>query len=373
MSKLDNNIKKIFNRTLNGGVIIIGNTCAVIGDTNNKVKEYIRATQSPVPYTAVWDQMGSDAYLEIPEGSEVYHAVLEWHSTVANYILGRTMSQQYTPIVFTTPAEITRVSISPESDDEAIFTDVKQNKQSTKWVDVTEIVKKAGNGKYSVKGIPTAPIINRYTELCNHEQAPGWSLTVVYKDRNLPFRNVKIFMGLKQHTYNTTKEFNTLNISELRITKTPTNAYLMMVASNGDPNMYARLNAYPNLSLVDSDDLKYAVGNPKDASSKDPKVGCIIPYDNLFSGIIMDTNTQSGNYGNIDTRGTFGNKNNSVFDTLNQPKFTGNRGKMDILTFDISDKVIAFEENLYLRIDLTKIPAAKVQMIVYATQIDIAE
>ena len=371
MSKLNNDVRQIFEQTLNGGVITTGNTCVVVGSINNKVREYIRAIQDPVPYTAVWDSMGSSAYLDIPEGSTIEYAVLEWHSTVANYILGRTMSAQYTPIYFTTPIETVRVSIETESSDEAIFTDGVSNKQSTKWADVTDIIKKGGMGFYSIKGIPTVEIVNQYWRLSNHDQAPGWSLTVVYRNSSSPLRNINIFIGLKQHTYSTTNEFNTLSISGFTIPQIPKNAYLIMVASNGDPDMYARVNVYSDLSLVNKNDLQYAIGNTVDSSSKDPKVGSIMPYDNLFSGIIMDTNTESANYGQIDTRGLFGQKNNSVFDILNQPKFEGNRGKMDILAFDISEKMIPDQQNLYLRIDLSKAPSARVQMITYATQIDL--
>ena len=367
MVKLINNLKEIFNNVLRGGIVVTGNTCVVIGDFNNKVKEFIKPDGT---YTTNWRELGSTAYLELPQNCNIRFAVLEWHSTVSSYITKTELAEAYNPIVFTTPKRETNISIKIEDSTEAIYDDGNLNKQSVKWIDVTNLISEDGEGYYTVQGIPTSPIVNNLNKLPNHDEAPGWSLIVVYENSNLPFRNLILYMGIQNQEYNIKNIDRTVSITGLRVPSIPKKIYLSVVASNGDPNMYSGLNIYNDISLINNSNLKYFIGNYQDASS-DYYSGCILPYDNIFSGIIMNTNTESLNYGKIETRGTLGNLNNNAFNILNQQSFKRNRGKFDILSFDISNKVNPFQNQLILTAYLERTPSSSVKIISYGLQVDL--
>ena len=368
MAKLINTLKQIFNESLRGGISITGNSCAVIGDFNHKVKEFIKPDGS---YTTNWREMGSTAYLDILKNSTIKFAILEWHSTISNYVTKTDLKEAYNPIVFTTPKGKFNISINSQSTNEAIYYDEVFTKQSVKWENVTNLIKDSGEGYYTVEGIPTAPIVNDLNKLPNHEEAPGWSLIVVYENINLPLRNLLLYIGIQNHQYSIKKSNRNIHITGFKIPSIPKKSYLSVVASNGDPNMYAGLNIYDNISSLEySNNSKYLVGDYNDASS-DYGVNCILPYDNIFSGIIMNTNTESVYYGKIETRGTLGNFNNSVFDILNQKPFKGNRGKLDVLSFDISEKLSPLQEQLILIVNTEKSPSASPQIIAYGLQIDL--
>ena len=357
MGKLINNLRRVFNESLNGGLVTTGNTCAVVGDVNNKIKEFIKPTGE---YTVDWHEIGSSSYLEIPKNSKMRFAILEWHSVIRT----DDSVEHYLPIHFETPTQTTMLAINRLSSDEAFFEDTY--KHSVKWVDVSNLVKESGY--YTVKGIPTNILEKEVKDLRNHNKSIGWSLTVVYENEKMPLRSICVYVGIKNCSYDIKRINSYIELTGFTVPKIPKSAFLNIVASNGDTNMYCGINVYEDIK--DLNNIKNFIGNEMDSSYENEVTGSIMPYDNIFSGIIMNTNTESLDYGKIEVRGTLGEKNNFPFNVLKQHKFKGNRGKLDVLTFDISDKISSYQEKIILEPYMDFIPTGSPNIIVCGLQID---
>ena len=343
---IENFLNTIYDKSLKGGLVTIGNSCTVVGNLNNTALEYLRPDGS---YTLDWHEMGSTSYLDILNNSTIDFALLEWHSTVGNSFINARMKDDYTPITLITPKQ--SIQITPNSDNEATFTDSDNSIISVKWANVTDIVSNDYVGNYTVCGIPTA----NTPKLTDHNQSPGWSLTVVYKNNTLPYRQCIINVGIKHQTYSYApigRNFNPLQNS--KIPTTPLGkSYLTLVASGSSPNRYSGLSLYNKKSnnLVS---WKNRIGSYDDAYLLKPNSSYDLPFNNIFSGLIMNTNTESNKFGEIENRGTLGDKNNVPFNINSQLSYKGNRTKLDILCFDISDKINNNDGTLDVSVDLWK-------------------
>ena len=340
----ENSLTTIYDKFLKGSLITIGNTCTVVGNSNNKSLEYLRPDGT---YTFDWHEMGSTAYLELLEYSTIDFAVLEWHSTVGNSFINGRMNNDFTSVTFITPKK--SIQIIPTPTNETIFTDSDSSIISVKWVDVTDIISEDLSGNYTLCGIPTANL----PSLNDHNQAPGWSLTVVCKNRTLPNRQIIINIGIKHQTYSYApigRNFNPALNSKIP-NNTLGKSYLTLVASGSSPNKYAGLSVY-NKESNNLVSWSHRIGSSDNAYLPRKNSSYIQPFNNIFSGLIMNTNTESAKFGEIENRGTLGNKNNDGFNINSQISYKGNRAKLDILCFDISDKINNNNGTLDISIDL---------------------
>ena len=338
MGKLINDTIQIFNKVVKGALITIGNTCTVIGDSNNSAKEFITPNGE---YTTDFNSIGSSAYLDIPEGSNVKYAILEWHSTVSYTQLN---SNNYSPINLITPLSENTIGIYSDSSNQAEYMESNGDIQSVKWIDVTNIIKESKNGYYTVKNIP----INIPSNIQNHNQRVGWSLSIVYENLKMQNRHICINIGIKRQDFTTPRENRALEITGFKIPNVPRKSYITIVAANGSPNFYSALNVYNDKSVINNMTLEYSIGNLIECRFANPNTLPIVPHDNVFSGIIMNTDTESIDYGKINNKGTLGDRNNNAFNTLNQSLYKGNRAKLDILSFDISEKMHSNQEKMFI-------------------------
>ena len=371
MSKLINNITEVFNETLKGGLIITGNTCSVIGEHSDNVRQFIKPNGD---YTSNWHESGSNAFLELPKGSVIKYAVLEWHSTVANSNSDEFKSESYSPIIFKTPSKSFTISINNYALSEAQYREGPNTVHSVKWADVTAFMDNSESGIYTVQGIPTAFPFENSNTFKDHDQRLGWSLSVVYENHNMPTRHIMINMGIKKQDYSIPREDSAVTLSGFKALSYPNKAYLTIVAMNGNPNFQSGLSIYKDISLINEIKPKYSLGNSASCLFEDPKTKPIVPYDNIFSGIIMNTNTESFEYGELETRGTLGTKNNTPYIISNNLNFMGNRGKLDILSFDISKKLENEQNSLIIVSDIfDENKGDSLEIITYALQIDVEE
>ncbi len=307
-------VKQVFNQTLKGGMVITGNTLQVVGDSNHFSREFLKSDGT---LTTNWQENGSMAYLDIPENSVIEFAILEWHGIIK-------IKENYQPVTFKTPSETLNISPMHEARPSG-FTEWV----GVKWSDVTEYVKKAGMGNYTVEGV-----FSEHDANADNTAKVGWSLSVVYSNENMPNRNMVLYAGLKLSRPEVTRSERAVTISGFTVPQVPGKTHFMMVSADGVPNKKAGMSVYSDISMIENTENKYRLGNLTAHSHlEDPGTMPIVPYDNLFNGIIMNTNTESQDYGKIDTRGTLGDKNNSPYNLGSQPSFKGNRARHESFSY----------------------------------------
>ena len=339
MAILTNQIIEIYNQTLNGGMVLTGNTLQVVGDENNLSREF---TTINGLYTLDWHSNGSNAYLYIPNGSTVVYAILQWFSTISNNVGTLSITSQHLSVTFQTPVETLQIFHSNE-----VQYAIDNNIYSSKWADVTQYVKNSNSGYYSLSAVPS---VNPLSNLDNNNKA-GWTLTVVYENSILPNRNICIYCGMKVADPSMDRSTKAIILNDINVPSTTGNAYLTMAIAGGTPNTFGGLSIYDNISKINNDNMSYKLGNFMSANNLNLGITPIVPYDNLFAGIIMDTNIDNSDYGNLDSRGTLGNENNSPYNINSNQSFRGNRSQLDILSFDISDKIMPNQNQMVLVAD----------------------
>ena len=183
---INNQLIQVYNTTLNGGVVIAGNSLQVVGSKNDLSLEFIKSDGS---YTFDWRQNGSTAYLDVPSGSSVIYALLQWFGTMSNSNTSLSNSEQYSLVTFQTPNGTFNVSYQNE-----FQFSVNNELYSSKYADVTNYVNVVGEGYYTLKGVPS---VNPVANIDNNNKA-CWVLSVVYQLPSLPFRDISLYCGLKQ-------------------------------------------------------------------------------------------------------------------------------------------------------------------------------
>ncbi|MGL5245356.1 MAG: hypothetical protein ACRC7R_09310, partial [Sarcina sp.] len=330
-----NTVQDVYSNTLKGGVVITGNALMVVGSDNSKAREYMKQDGT---LTTDWKQNGSEAYLDIPSGSTVVKAYLEWYSGVT--VNSADMPESYDPVIFKTPTS----NYTVFGTNEVRFNPASTANNSSKWVDVTSYV--TGVGTYAINRVASSQNASS-----DHGAITGWSLVVVYSNSSLSNRFVNIKIGFNPATTSFTKTQRAVTFTGFTVPQTPGKTHLMMVASVASPGVKNGLSIYSDIANIANTGAQYQVGNTAPSTGADPGTMPVVPYDNVFGGFIMNTNTESTNYGKIETRGTLGNKNNSPYNIASQTSFTGNRTKHDILAFDISSKMNAGQNTLITTVE----------------------
>lgn len=195
-----------FTATTRGGIRFVGNTLGLSKFTNQNsagtegsigaFTTLLGGTVSnfPAGTTLTFADNGSAAILNLPAGSTVLYTELIWggnyRSASQNII-----AQINNPITFTNPQN-NSVSITQSPVTAQNFTFTNGNLVLGYYIrsaNVTSVVQAAGNGTYSVRGVPglVDPIDNN-TQATNHA---GWTLAVVYENTSETLSNLNLWVG----------------------------------------------------------------------------------------------------------------------------------------------------------------------------------
>lgn len=312
-----------FTATAPGGIVGTGNTLGLSKGTSengpgdkdsigtfislgNSIDEPPTNAGNPWPMgtTADWMQNGSSAILDLPE-AEVLYAELVWGGSF-QYGAEDVSAALGSSVALT--ANGTSAMIAPSPTTALTISETASSGFAVRYymrsADVTNFVKQAGKGMYSVAGVP-----GTQTTTTNSLNAAGWTLVVAYRDEGAAIRNLSIFVGGSFVDENTTQDY-TINGFCAPPAGVVTGEVVVSTIE-GDTNFTG-------------DILQIA------PTSAGPFVGLSGPNNpagNFFCSQINDGT------GNLDTRGTFGMVNHNPVTGINTK---GGRQGWDVTTVGVT-------------------------------------
>ena len=329
---------------VNGSIVFAGNTLGLskeVNQNNAGTSDAIGAFSTldttsqqgtyPQGTTILWQENSSNAYLDIPASATVLYAGLIWSGSYGyldedgnkgedpNIILGPADD----PITFITPDNVSH-SVSPDS-----AANRRQNVQNptvsypagnySRSADVTSLVAPFGAGFYAAGGIPST-----VSALDNTHNAAGWTLAVIYNDNTMPTRNLTVFQGCEQASYETN---NPAMVSGFC---TPPAGSLLPLAGR------LFVSAIEGDATKTGDHMEFGATPTVLAQLSGPNN----PISNFFCSQI--NYTTGPNVGLLDTRGTFGNRN-----AVTPNNISAGRQGYDITSVDISAELVHSQQNGY--------------------------
>lgn len=236
----------------------------------------------------------SEANLVLPAGSTVLYAELIWGG---NYLsVNEDITSEINNSVTFTDPNGTDFTISPDptTSNEPTFT-IGGNTRGfyMRSNNVTSIVQAAGAGTYTAGGVPgLVDPLQASSADTNHA---GWTLAVVYANSTLPNRSLNLFVGADGIVINPLNPAIDITISGFITPPSGTvDARLLISAQEGDAN-------------IGGDQALFG----PDAGTLTLLSGPNNPVGNFFGSQINDDS------GNLDTSGTFGNRNQDPFTLTN--------------------------------------------------------
>ncbi|MTD14814.1 DUF11 domain-containing protein [Nakamurella sp. YIM 132087] len=127
----------------------------------------------------------SSANLALPSGSTVLYAKLIWGARRANSAGTSVSLAQAASVKFRTPASATYTALTGTVDDPGLSTSTDYSPY-VGHIDVTSLVRAAGNGTYWFADMAANTGTDRYA---------GWSLIVAYRNPAAPLRDLRIYRG----------------------------------------------------------------------------------------------------------------------------------------------------------------------------------
>lgn len=180
----------------------------------------------------------SSSTLRLPAGARVKHASLYWGARLRGADGQPNVTIPYDRVKLGVPGRTGYVEVRAAARD--VFTAVSA--QSTSWpyqakADVTELVKSAGSGVYTVANLAAALGSDRYA---------GWTLAVVFEDPSKPLRDITLFDGFLAVKSGTGVNTDRLTVSGFRAPVAgPVDATIGIMAYDGDRDStgdYANFN-----------------------------------------------------------------------------------------------------------------------------------
>lgn len=311
-----------FTTTAPGGIVGTGNTLGLAKETNlngpgdrDSIGTFISlgttvdnmpantANPWPMGTTANWMENGSSAVLDLPE-AEVLYAELVWGG-----------SYEYTPAVdmaalgssVTIAANGAMLSVAPSATTALTIAQPGAGFNARYYMrsaNVTDFVKQAGKGTYSVSGVPGTETTN-----INSLSAAGWTLVVAYRDEGAPIRNLSIFVGGSFVDENSTQDYTVNGFCAPPAGEVT--GEIVVSTIEGDTN-------------YTGDVLQIA---PTSTSTFATLSGPNNPMGNFFASQINDGK------GMLDTRGTFGMMNHNAATGVNTK---GGRQGWDVTTVSVT-------------------------------------
>lgn len=333
----------------NGAIVITGNTLGLserrgtrLPGTDNAINQFITTNGTlPVPtgwsgvvntannenVTFDWNMNASSAFLVMPDHSEVLYAELIWGGmAISQSSQGPDVSVEAfidNAVSFITPVFST--TVNPDSATKQVAVVTGYGTFYIRSQNVTSLIQAGGKGKYTVGGVPSAVNIMERSTL-NHA---GWSLLVVYKNADLPPRNMTVYVGEELINDN-----STTNVTVTGFLTPPSGAVsarILVSAQEGDADLTGdRMLFGPN------------------AASLVPLSGPNNPADNFFASQINIGDPNNTDVGRIDTSGTFGSRNaNAATGTL----INAGRQGWDITNVNGSDSMTNSQNSALIRMN----------------------
>lgn len=267
----------------------------------------------PVGTTLNINQNSSAANLVIPNNSNVLYAELIWGG---NYLSRdqNIIALINNPVTFV-DSNNNSFSINPDPLTQNQETFTSGNPPVTRGfynrsANVTAIVQNSGAGTYSVAGVPgLLDPLQASTADTNHA---GWTLAVIYENSQLPNRSMYLYIGTNGVVTNPANPIIDVPIVGFMTPPSgPVNIRILISAQEGDANITGdqALFGPTALSLTN-------LSGPRN------------PSNNFFGSQI---NNDSGN---LDTTGTFGNRNQNPITATN---ISAGRQGWDITNVDATN------------------------------------
>jgi MYXO-CTERM domain-containing protein len=258
----------------------------------------------PMGTTNDWKQNGSSAVLDLPE-AEVLYAELVWGGSF-QYGTEDVTASLGSPVKLEANGQMMMIAPSPMtaltiSETAASGFAVRYYMRSA---DVTNFVKQAGKGTYTVSGVPATQ-----TTETNSLNAAGWTLVVAYRDEGAAIRNLSVFVGGSFVDENTTQDYTISGFCAPPAGEVTGSVVVSTIEGDasfvGDLLQIAPTAAGPFVNL----------SGPNN------------PANNFFCSQINDSD------GMLDNRGTFGMVNHDAAGGVNTK---GGRQGWDVTTVNVS-------------------------------------
>lgn len=317
-----------FSKTAAGAIASTGNTLGLAKASNsngpgtsNSIGTFIALDPNAVddmpvssasPWgkgtTADWTKNGSTGNLAVPAGAEVLYAELVWGGSY-NYG-GETLSaaQLNTPVTITANGD--SITVMPDSATAVTVAEQSMAGFAANYYlrsgEVTEFINKHRGAMYTVSGVP-----GTQNEKINSLNAAGWQLVAAYRYSKLPvLRNLSIFVGGSFVDEDSEQDYTLEGFCAPG--SGPVEGRVTISALEGDADLVGDqllIGATQNGDFVKLS----GVNNPE---------------DNFFCSQV------NGADGQIDTTGSFGDKNHDAFGGKN---LSGGRQGWDTTTIPLSD------------------------------------
>jgi hypothetical protein len=269
-----------------------------------------RNTANPWPHGTTWDwqQNGSSAVLDLPDGAQVLYAELVWAGSYAYWPedVSAWLDEPVTLVtadaeLLVTPDPATALTLAEQS-----YTGFYAN-YYLRSADVTSFVAAEGGTTYAVAGVPATQ-----GEATNALSGAGWSMVVAYRHDSLPIRNLSVFVGGSFVDEDSSQDYTVSGFCAPPFGAVEGNA--VVSALEGDANLTG-------------DDLAIGVTAASDFVSLS---GPNNPPDNFFCSQV------NGADGLVDTDGSFGTVNHDAVAGVN---VSGARQGWDLTTVALSSTV----------------------------------
>lgn len=336
-----------YNTTDRSAISFTGNTLGLLGTFNPSAASTTvdadgigtfttnnTALTSPGGYpagtTQTFSQNSSTAILDMLSGSSVLYAELIWSGVYQNALQNVSASIN-NAVQFRGPSGTT-YNISPDPTTAQTLPGFAfQANSYARTANVTNIVKSEGAGSYTLSNVPGA-LGGSTSSSPNTVETNylGWCLAVVYRNDALPFRNSVIWVLLS----NVTTSASPTDIPVVGFL-TPTtgtlSARLALSAGGGD-------------SYINGDTCLFG----PTIASLTTLSGTNNPANNFFASQINIANSSSPQVGQLNTTGTFGNRNQPL-----GTKSTAGRQGWDITNVNASAALINNQSSAVLRLTTT--------------------
>ncbi|OLF15956.1 hypothetical protein BU204_18790 [Actinophytocola xanthii] len=170
----------------------------------------------------------STATLALPSGSTVLHARLVWGARTGAGTNGTGAATPINSVRLRTPGSsgYSTVTATTVNQPAALISSTTDRGPYQSSLDITQRVRTAGNGAYTVANISAATGQDRYA---------GWSMVVAYRNPALPLRDLRVFEGFADVTPFEGNDVVDIPVSGfLTPTTGPVNASVGVVAWEGD-------------------------------------------------------------------------------------------------------------------------------------------
>jgi uncharacterized repeat protein (TIGR01451 family) len=208
----------------------------VSSNNNNWTMAFVDADSDPGTANS------TSATLSLPSGSTVLYALLTWGGRQVAGTGGSAPSGPITQVKVRAPGATGYTTLTGTANAPALAAGDYRPYESA--VDVTGLVRAAGNGTYWVADIAAATGVDRYA---------GWSLTVAYRNPAFPLRDLSVFRGFADVTSSASNSNVAIPISGfLTPAAGPVNAAVGVVAWEGDQGLTGDAMKLGSTTLSDS-------------------------------------------------------------------------------------------------------------------------